>query len=145
MSVPTGKPDPFDPFGVVASMNEWCSLLRAARELGDVDAEMMDTMLEPYAASSASLSPEAVAKVRSLAKLMRSLRLDPEAVRQREPEVMRELETACLRCMERSRCARELWAGTAVGTYGEFCPNATRLDLIRPVAAPPSKVELDRP
>ncbi|MGH1571715.1 DUF6455 family protein [Methylobacterium sp. P31] len=131
MSAPTGKPDPFDPFGIAASMNAWCCLLTAARELRDMDEEMMDTLLETHASAPAPMSPDAVAKVRSLAALMRSLRLDPDAIRQREPEAMRTLETVCLNCTERSRCTRELWAGTAACTYSEFCPNASRLGALR--------------
>lgn len=126
MSSPIDKPDPFDPFGIVASMKEWCCLLKAAQELKNVDEEMMETMLEANASS-----PEAIAKLRRIADLMRSLRLDPEAIRRRQPAAMRELEAACLGCTERSRCARELWVGTAADTYREFCPNASRLDQLR--------------
>lgn len=127
------KRESFDPFGVVASMNEWCCLLTAARELGNIDAEMMDTLLEANAPGSVSLSPEAVATVRNLARLMRSLNVDPDAFRRREPEAMRTLEAPCLACTERSHCNRELWAGTAADTYSGFCPNAARLDELRGV------------
>lgn len=131
MAVPADKPQPFDPFGVAASMTEWCCLLKAAQELRDIDAEMMETMMEADVVAPAILSPEAAAKVRSVARLMRSLNLNPDAVQRREPEAMRALEAACLSCSERSRCTRELWAGTAADTYPEFCPNAARLDRLR--------------
>lgn len=131
MTASTDRPDPFDPFGIAASMGEWCCLLKAARELRDIDAEMMATMMEADAPASAPLSSEAAAKVRSVARLMRSLGLDPEAIRRRQPEAMRALEAACLGCTERSRCTRELWSGTAADTYPEFCPNAASLDRLR--------------
>ncbi|SEI05524.1 hypothetical protein SAMN02799636_05198 [Methylobacterium sp. 275MFSha3.1] len=131
MAARTDKTDPFDPFGVAASMNEWCCLLKAARELRDIDQEMMEAMTEADASSSIGLSPEAAAKVRNIANLMRSLNIDPEAVRLHQPGAMRELEAACLKCTERSRCARELWAGTASDAYPEYCPNAVRLDRLR--------------
>jgi len=131
MAARPDKPDPFDPFGIAASMGECCCLLKAARELGKVDAEMMDTLLEANAAGPAPLGPKAAAKVRSIANLMRSLNLDPEALLQREPKTMRELEAACLGCTERGRCRRELWVGTAANTYQDFCPNAARIDRLR--------------
>lgn len=131
MAARPDKLDLFDPFGIAASMGEWCCLLKAARELGKVDAEMMDTLLEANAAGPAPLRPKAAAKVRSIANLMRSLNLDSAALRRREPETMRELEAACLGCTERGRCARELWAGTAARSYPDFCPNAARLDRLR--------------
>ncbi|MGV7032685.1 heavy-metal resistance [Methylobacterium symbioticum] len=131
MSSPADKSDPFDPLGIAAAMGEWCCLLKAAQELRNVDAEMMDTLLEANAAGPTPLGPEAAAKVRAIANLMRSLNLDPEAIRRREPETMMKLEAACLGCTERGRCARELWAGSAAGTYHEFCPNAARIDRLR--------------
>ena len=131
MSAPADKPDPFDPLGVVASMKEWCCLLKAAQELRSSDEEMMETMLEANASRHVPLTAEAVGKVREIAALMRSLQLDPEAIQLRDPAVMREFETTCLHCTERSRCARELWKGTAARTYPEFCPNAMRLDRLR--------------
>lgn len=126
-----GTPNPFDPFGVVASMNEWCCLLKAARELGDADAEMMDTLMEADASGPAPLSPAAEAKVRNLSRLLRGLNVDVDAYRRRAPEAMRGLEAACLACTERSRCTRELWAGTAAANYPGFCPNAEALDKLR--------------
>ena len=47
--------------------------------------EMMETMMEADVVASVTPSPEAAAKVCSVARLMRSLNLDPEAVRRREP------------------------------------------------------------
>jgi hypothetical protein len=105
-------------------------MLKAARELRGVDAEMMDTLLETYASDGMALDRSAAAKVRSLAALMRDLYLEPEALRQRQPEVMRELEATCLGCAERARCTRELRGGTAADTYPEFCPNAARLSQL---------------
>jgi len=131
MAVSADKTDSFDPFGVAASMNEWCCLLKAARELRDIDREMMETMTEDGTSVPIALSPEGGAKVRSIANLMRSLNLDPDSVRRQQPEAMRKLEAACLSCTERSRCARELWAGMADSTYPQFCPNAQRLDRLR--------------
>ncbi|WP_342636480.1 hypothetical protein [Methylobacterium nonmethylotrophicum] len=65
MSAPTGKPNPFDAFGIAASMEGWCCLLKAARELRDVDAELMDTLLETHASGGMALDGDAAAKVRN--------------------------------------------------------------------------------
>ncbi|MFF9551052.1 DUF6455 family protein [Methylobacterium fujisawaense] len=131
MAAPADKTDPFDPFGVAAAMTGWCCLLKAAQEIRDIDQEMMETMMEADAAAPAGLSPEAGAKLQGVVSLMRRLQLDPEAVRRSEPETMRALEAACRACGARSRCERELRAGTAGRTYPDFCPNAARLDRLR--------------
>lgn len=130
MSAPASKPNPFDAFGIAASMDGWCCMLKAARELRDADAELMDTLLETYASGGMAPDGDAAAKVRSLAALMRDLHLEPEALRRRQPEILRELEAACLGCAERDRCARELRSGTVADTYPEFCSNAARLSRL---------------
>lgn len=41
MSSPANKPNLFDPYGVVTSMNEWCCLLQAAQELRGIDEKQL--------------------------------------------------------------------------------------------------------
>ncbi|WP_311276054.1 heavy-metal resistance [Methylobacterium sp. WCS2018Hpa-22] len=130
MSSPVEKTNPFDPGGIVASMEEWCCLLKAAQELRNVDEEMMETMLEDGAPCPEPFGPDGMTKLRNIADLMRALSLDPEAIRQRQPEAMHALEAACLDCTERSRCKRELATGSAAGTYRQFCPNVSHLDRL---------------
>lgn len=124
--------DTVDPFGVAASLHDWCCLMRAAQEIRDVDAEMMETMLEPQPPKPVPPTPDEAVKLRNLNALMRSLGLDPEAVRQGAPDAMRALEAACLQCAERARCAHALETGTAPRTYGTFCPNGSRIARLRP-------------
>ncbi|BAQ49253.1 MULTISPECIES: DUF6455 family protein [Methylobacterium] len=131
MSTPACKSDPFDAFGIAATMEGWRCMLKVARELRDVDAEMMDTLLDAHASGGMAQDRDAADKVRSLATLMCGLHLEPEALRRSRPEIVRELEAACLGCAERARCTRELRGGTAADTYPEFCPNAARLDGLR--------------
>jgi DNA-binding protein YbaB len=126
MPVPADDPDPLDPFGVLPAMDAWCCLLKAARELGDADEEMRETMLEAGAGGSLS-----AARIQGIEALMRSLHLDPDAVRRRDPATMRDLEAACSACAERRRCEDAIRAGTAAATYPAFCPNAARIDRLR--------------
>lgn len=131
MSPTVDKADPFDPYGIIASIEEWCCLQKAAQEVRKIDEEMLETMLEAEAPRPATNGLQANAKLRSITDLMRNLRLDPEAIRRKKPAALRALEEACLDCTERSRCAYELRAGTATGTYREFCSNALRLDRVQ--------------
>jgi hypothetical protein len=62
-----------------------------------------------------------------LPKMMRALRLDPEAIRRVEPMVMRDLERVCALCEHKRKCAHELTAGKAAEDYAAFCPNADTL------------------
>ncbi|MFC6788900.1 hypothetical protein ACFQE0_04220 [Methylobacterium komagatae] len=49
LPTPFPTPNAADPFGLAACLTDWCGLLRAAREIRDVDAEMMATLVEPDA------------------------------------------------------------------------------------------------
>ncbi|MBE7196462.1 MAG: heavy-metal resistance [Parafilimonas terrae] len=132
MPAPSPKPTAAaDPFGFASSLHDWCCLLKAAREIRDIDAEMMETMIEARAGHPAPSATGKAPRRRSLRLLLRSLGLDPAALRRRAPEAMRELEAACMRCPEHERCSRELQAGTARLTYPAFCPNAPRIDRLR--------------
>jgi len=46
MAASTDKSNPFDPLHVADCMEAWGCLLKAARELRDIDQEMMETMME---------------------------------------------------------------------------------------------------
>lgn len=132
MAAPSHSQDTVDPFGIAATLHDWCCLMQAAEEIRDVDAEMMETMLEAERPGPVPPSSEEAAKLQNLMALMRSLSLDPEAVRQSGSDTMRALEAACMECMERTRCAQELRAGTAPRTYRTFCPNASRITRLLP-------------
>ena len=128
MTAPCEKPTgtgPLDWF--FASLGEYGRLLAAATELRAVDCECMQTMLESRMPGSDPTSPEQVAKVSNLVRMLASLDLDAETIRIRQPEIGQALETACLGCTKRSRCDQELASGTAARTFAEFCPNAARL------------------
>jgi hypothetical protein len=100
-----------------------------------IDNECLDTLLEARTSGPDPLSPEEAGKVRSLVQLLKSLDLDPEAIRLKQPEVMQKLETACIGCTVRSRCDHELAAGTAPITYLEFCPKAPCLNALLSIQA----------
>src|SRR5829696_10308194 len=109
MTSPCDKPPAAGPFEwLLTSLDEWSRLLLVAQELREVDRECMETMLEARASGPDPLSPEKVVKVRSLVQLLKSLDLDPEAIRLNQPEVIQKLETACVGCTERSRTEHEL-------------------------------------
>ncbi len=120
-----------DPFGLASSLSDWCCLLKAAQEIRDIDAEMMETMIAAEADHPALPATAEAPSRRNLEPLLLSLGLDPAVLRLREPETMHALEGACSRCPEYERCSRDLQAGTARLTYAAFCPNAARIDRLR--------------
>jgi hypothetical protein len=126
MAKPPRESQFFDPFGIVPFLAaEWGPLLGAAHELKDIDSDYVQTMLENDTSGTPS-------RFRNLARLMRTLHVDPETIRLSEPDLMNALEANCCRCQQRDRCLRELASGPAAGTYPEFCLNAPRLRRLAP-------------
>ena len=65
-----------------------------------------------------------------LLKMLVALGVDPKALSDKEPLVMRDLQRLCTTCADKSRCAHELADGTAPAHFHEFCPNAFTLDAL---------------
>lgn len=63
-------------------------------------------------------------------KMLLALGIDPTALANKDPLVMRDLQRLCTTCGDKSRCRHELAAGTAKAHFHEFCPNAFTLDAL---------------
>ena len=71
-----------------------------------------------------------------LEKMLIALRVDPTALAQSNPAVMRDLQRLCVACGQKGRCQHELTEGTAAEHFHEFCPNAFTLDALFKQKAP---------
>jgi hypothetical protein len=131
----SGLDSPFD--WLFTSANEWGRMLIAAQELRGSDEDLFDA-LSHARVSDDPLTPEEARKVHSLVQLLRSLDLDPEAIRKAQPNTMGKLETTCLGCAERARCDHDLANGSVAATHPEFCPNAERLAVLKAAFATPA-------
>lgn len=65
-----------------------------------------------------------------LKRMLHALRLDPEAVRRREPVLMRDMSATCSRCLTVRACRRHLDRGVARAVYQHTCPNAASLAML---------------
>jgi hypothetical protein len=65
-----------------------------------------------------------------VAKMLLALGVDPKALVNKDPLVMRDLQRLCSTCGNKGQCAHELADGTAAGHFHEFCPNAYTLDAL---------------
>lgn len=63
-------------------------------------------------------------------KMLIALRVDPQALAQAQPGVMRDLQRLCVVCGQKDRCTHELKDGTAAEHFRQFCPNAFTLDAL---------------
>jgi Family of unknown function (DUF6455) len=63
-------------------------------------------------------------------KMLVALNVDPKAIANSNPLIMRDLQRLCINCADKNRCASELEKGTAATQFHEFCPNALTLDTL---------------
>jgi hypothetical protein len=67
---------------------------------------------------------------RELHRMLAALRLDPQAVKMREPLLMRDMSATCSTCLAVRACRRHLDRGVARAVYQHICPNAASLALL---------------
>lgn len=67
---------------------------------------------------------------RELHRMLAALRLDPDAVKQREPVLMRDMSATCSTCLTVRACRRHLDRGVARAVYQHTCPNAASLAML---------------
>ena len=65
-----------------------------------------------------------------LRKMVAALGVDPKAVINIDPLVMRDLQRVCTNCPDQRRCEHELANGTATKHIHDFCPNAFTLESL---------------
>jgi hypothetical protein len=73
-----------------------------------------------------------------LPQMLKVLGLDENAVLRKEPGVLQDMRRVCALCVEKSRCNRELEAGTAAEHHRDYCANAYTIDTLgmKPKADP---------
>jgi hypothetical protein len=93
-------------------------VMRIARELGVSPCQLREL---------ASKGPGAADQ---LQKMLVALHVDPKALADTDPLIMRDLQRVCISCSDKKRCEHQLADGTAAAHFREFCPNAVTLDAL---------------
>ncbi len=60
--------------------------------------------------------------------MLKALGIDEDAIKREEPGVLHDMRRVCALCIEKSRCNRELKAGTATLHHREYCANTYTID-----------------
>ena len=103
------------------------------RQLGDCGPEEVatiarDLMLAPRDLMTLTRGgPDAA---RLLQDLLKGLGVDPAALAQTDPVVMRDLQRLCVSCGYKRQCERDLADGKLAETYHDYCPNAYTLEML---------------
>lgn len=65
-----------------------------------------------------------------LSRMLAALRLDADAVKAREPVLMRDMCATCSTCLSARSCRKHLDRGVARAVYQQICPNAASLAML---------------
>jgi hypothetical protein len=71
-----------------------------------------------------------------LQDMLGALHVDPKALADTYPHVMRDLQRVCITCGDKKRCKHELANGKAAEHFWDFCPNAMTLGVLFVVSRP---------
>jgi uncharacterized protein YjiS (DUF1127 family) len=136
------RPDRDRPYPVVQSFIEtfaaWLKHRRELSELRQMDRGDFDRIAADLRVSPSDLDelvrhgPHAADE---LPRMLKALGIDEQTLARTQPMVLRDMERVCALCDSKSRCDRDLDAGTAAGHYEEYCLNAPTLDDLEREAA----------
>ncbi|WP_051334273.1 hypothetical protein [Bradyrhizobium sp. Ai1a-2] len=65
-----------------------------------------------------------------LPQMLKALGIDEGAIKRAEPGALNDMRRVCALCIEKSRCNRELEAGTAALHHREYCANTYTIDSL---------------
>jgi hypothetical protein len=120
----------------LAAIADWvnrCRQLTLPSALGECDSKEVARIAADLGVTAGELRSLAEAKPGSaelLGHMLPALGIDPKALANTDPLVMRDLQRLCVTCQNKTRCRHELEETSAAGHYHEFCPNAVTLDAL---------------
>ncbi len=112
----------------------WLSARTTMLELDQTGAGETARMAHDLGMSSADLvnlagrGPDAADL---LPRRLEQLHLDPGALAQTQPEVVRDMQRLCSMCRSHGRCARDLAHNPEDAAWRDYCPNALTLDALQ--------------
>jgi hypothetical protein len=118
---------------LVGRFSNWIDRLRDASDIRGLSAAEVDSIAHDLRISRAELETR-VAHGRQgaeeLPRLLKALGIDDVTIARKEPGVLRDMTLVCALCVAKSRCNRELEAGTAAHHHREYCANSYTIDAL---------------
>jgi len=136
--------------GVFGAIARWVKNYRdtfdTGRQLGDCGPEEVaaiarDLMVGPR--DLLMLTRRGPDGARLLGDLLKGLGVDPTALAQQDPVVMRDLQRLCIGCEYKRQCERDLADGKLTENYHDYCPNAYTLEMLFDHSSPTFAQEAD--
>lgn len=124
--------------GLIDLFADWLKHRERIREIRGLDSGEFAGIAHDLRITPADLDslvrrgPHAVDE---LPKLLKALGIDEAALSRSEPLVLRDMARVCALCQQKTRCDRDLHAGTSPEHYADYCLNASTIDALEQRAA----------
>ena len=118
---------------LIGRFARWLSARRDGselRRLGPTDVMAIAKNLRIPRAELETLVAHGRQGADELPRMLAQLGIDKTAIARKEPGVLQDMTLVCALCVAKSRCNRELEAGTAPFDYREYCANAYTISAI---------------
>lgn len=130
------------PYPIVTELIElftdWLKHRQAIREIRGLDGGEFASIAHDLRIAPADLDtlvrqgPHAADE---LPKLLKALGIDEKALSRTEPLVLRDMARVCALCQQKTRCDRDLDAGTSPEHYAGYCLNASTIEALEQKAS----------
>jgi uncharacterized protein YjiS (DUF1127 family) len=123
---------------LIGTFADWLRHRRELSELRQMDRADFDRIADDLLISPGDLDelvrrgPHAADE---LPAMLRALGIDAHKLARTEPMLLRDMERVCAMCKQKTRCDRDLIAGTAADHYESYCLNASTIDRLDRSAA----------
>jgi uncharacterized protein YjiS (DUF1127 family) len=118
---------------LIGTFADWLRHRRELSELRQMDRADFDRIADDLLISPGDLDelvrrgPHAADE---LPAMLRALGIDAHKLARTEPMLLRDMERVCAMCKQKTRCDRDLIAGTAAEHYEGYCLNAAAIDRL---------------
>jgi hypothetical protein len=129
---------------LIGKLTGFLDRFRDIGEIRSLSAAEADSVAHDLRISPAELEtlvargPQGAAE---LPQMLKALGIDEDAIKREEPGVLHDMRRVCALCIEKSRCNRELKAGTATLHHREYCANTYTIDSLE-INAKPDQTDL---
>jgi hypothetical protein len=123
-------------------VNKYRNTIGLANDLGQCDPDEVMRIARDLGVSPSQLrelASKGPGAADQLQKMLVALDVDPKALADTDPLIMRDLQRVCIACSDKKLCEHKLADGTAAAHFREFCPNAVTLDALFSLQGRPSR------
>jgi Family of unknown function (DUF6455) len=120
--------------GLGETIRQWQATWAQAHELDGLDQTQREALVRDLAIPAPMLpAPGArgLDAAAELPRLLETLSLDADRIRQIHAALMRDMSLTCSGCTAAVRCREDLQQGQAQAHYAAYCPNAEILQELR--------------